>query len=414
MTITPLNLGSAANDGNGQNLRSGGQVINANFAELDERTSAASLKAIGAVPPDANTFVYFNGSTTAASAVLTTKARALLARTDTAGMQAELALVPVTSTTDRTAGRLLTPGSGGILGAPVPVPNANNITFLGGTHGIFSGTEAQCVAANYPALGGAGTESRRWFIDTDLVDGASARQTATENLGAGAATRKGRTFTRVLDTSWQPWIEIAKSGDFGLGLTHVTPMTNIDIGSPGSDQFFSTPQTAGTKPFDYGFVRTYAQANNNFFQVAYEIVATTARVATRVYAGGSWRPWAVSYDAVNSLLDPQTAGGLMSSSTVGAWVITKYLNGDMFATGSVGNSPSIPVNTVGAATITIPSGFVGEIIGHVMLQPAGNTDCYGLAYSYFSTATSLVAGIRNGATGAQAFLMRVMIKGRWK
>ena len=45
MSILPLNIGSAPNDGNGQDLRSGGQVINANFAELDQRTAAAQAAA---------------------------------------------------------------------------------------------------------------------------------------------------------------------------------------------------------------------------------------------------------------------------------------------------------------------------------------------------------------------------------
>ncbi len=45
MSIVPLNIGSASNDGNGQDLRSGGQVINANFAELDQRTTAAQSAA---------------------------------------------------------------------------------------------------------------------------------------------------------------------------------------------------------------------------------------------------------------------------------------------------------------------------------------------------------------------------------
>ena len=48
MSIVPLNTGSAPNDGTGQDLRSGGQVINANFAELDQRTAAAQLAADGA------------------------------------------------------------------------------------------------------------------------------------------------------------------------------------------------------------------------------------------------------------------------------------------------------------------------------------------------------------------------------
>jgi hypothetical protein len=45
MTITPLNIGTTANDGTGQDLRSGGEVINANFAELDLRTSTAQATA---------------------------------------------------------------------------------------------------------------------------------------------------------------------------------------------------------------------------------------------------------------------------------------------------------------------------------------------------------------------------------
>lgn len=49
MSITLLNIGGAANDGNGQTLRSGGQVLNDNFAELDQRTSTAQATADAAV-----------------------------------------------------------------------------------------------------------------------------------------------------------------------------------------------------------------------------------------------------------------------------------------------------------------------------------------------------------------------------
>ena len=41
MSIVPINIGGQANDGNGQTLRSGGALINANFAELDTRTATA-------------------------------------------------------------------------------------------------------------------------------------------------------------------------------------------------------------------------------------------------------------------------------------------------------------------------------------------------------------------------------------
>ena len=45
MTIDPIHLGSAPNAGTGQNLRSGGQTINDNFAELDTRTATAQATA---------------------------------------------------------------------------------------------------------------------------------------------------------------------------------------------------------------------------------------------------------------------------------------------------------------------------------------------------------------------------------
>ncbi|WP_404941587.1 hypothetical protein [Pseudomonas danubii] len=45
MSIDPINIGGVPNDGNGQNLRSGGQIINDNFAELDTRTAAAQARA---------------------------------------------------------------------------------------------------------------------------------------------------------------------------------------------------------------------------------------------------------------------------------------------------------------------------------------------------------------------------------
>lgn len=41
MSIQSINIGQTANDGNGESLRDGGAKINANFAELDQRTSAA-------------------------------------------------------------------------------------------------------------------------------------------------------------------------------------------------------------------------------------------------------------------------------------------------------------------------------------------------------------------------------------
>lgn len=57
MAIQTVNLGAAANDGTGDNLRSGGTKINANFAELDTRVSAAQSKANEVTPLEARVSV---------------------------------------------------------------------------------------------------------------------------------------------------------------------------------------------------------------------------------------------------------------------------------------------------------------------------------------------------------------------
>lgn len=104
MSIDPINIGGAANDGNGQNLRSGGQIINANFAELDQRTALAQETAEGRQPTNlkltaiagsiwaANQLMFTTGSGTVAMTPLTVAARALLDDPDSTAMRVTLGL----------------------------------------------------------------------------------------------------------------------------------------------------------------------------------------------------------------------------------------------------------------------------------------------------------------------------------
>ncbi|MGY2320433.1 hypothetical protein [Pseudomonas azotoformans] len=405
MTITPLNLGAVANDGNGQSLRSGGQVINANFAELDLRTAAAqekadaaipsgqkgvasgvatlgedgklpvsqlpplavnevftvasqaamlaltaergdaairtdqngqwyvlttdvptvlanwrpinqnlgvALTALGALTPAADTIAYFSGPATAATTAFTAKARALLARTDTAGMQAELALVPVTSTTDTTAGRLVTPGWMGIGGTSVafPVSTLNNGTVANG----------------------------QYFIDNSYAG-------APYNGFWGVSVQKVYD-TYSLQTVW-------------------------DLNTPG---------------------QTYQRTINN----------------------GSPAAWAKTYTGDNAVSDPQTTGGLMSSTTVNGFSIFKYANGQLCITGSIPTSPTIAANSNGSFDVTIPSGLIGAYIAssYCSVAPSSSNDVGG-TNSYLASLTSVRVYIRNGAT-AQTFSGAITVWGRWK
>lgn len=85
---------------------------------------------------------------------------------------------------------------------------------------------------------------------------------------------------------------------------NITPMSNIDVIGDvlgGVERFFSTPETSGSKPFTYGWVRTLKFVNNNFYQIAYEAV-TGSRIATRVYSNTStyWTNWSVQYGTSNT------------------------------------------------------------------------------------------------------------------
>jgi hypothetical protein len=107
-----------------------------------------------------------------------------------------------------------------------------------GQQRYFNGTEAQSVAANFPALGGVSTHSRHWNIQCFGI-GTRASQYATEVFGVG--TTRDRTFVRSLhDATWSDWTEIsfqspitissttisAVSGDFTAGTIHLCRVGN--------------------------------------------------------------------------------------------------------------------------------------------------------------------------------------------
>lgn len=338
-----------------------------------------------------------------------------------ASAQAGLGLVPVTSNVDRIAGRLLTPGSAGILGVPVPISNANSVTFLGGTHGTFSGDETSAVAANYPALGGAGSAQRRWYIDTDLVDGTSARQTATESLGVG--TVAGRTFTRVLATSWQPWVEILKRGDFGIGSaalpfigTALNPNNYVVAGEYLGQFSMAEWAGVGTPAVNVSgwlTVAPGADANNAVRQTFTN--ESNGFTFVRAKVSGVWSTWAKIYNSLNALQDAQNSVGLMSATKVDGWIVEKYLNGAASMVGQAPRSAVLPANTVSTVNFTIPALFFDEgvTIPSVCILATANADVTLMSSFATGGTTNIALQIKNGPT-AQAVDIRARITGRWK
>lgn len=77
-------------------------------------------------------------------------------------------------------------------------------------------TESTAVSLNLPALGGSSSAPRLWHVECFGRGTNRLVQEATEVYGSG--TTRGRTFTRVKhDAIWYPWVEVLRTGAYGLG-----------------------------------------------------------------------------------------------------------------------------------------------------------------------------------------------------
>lgn len=139
----------------------------------------------------------------------------------------------------------------------------------------------------------------QFVIDSSTVTGYLVTYPGSSSTVCGQTfmnSATGGISSRVKNAStWSKW-------DMLTGML-TDPVFNINYVNPilgSTDRFFSTPETSGDKPFSYGWVRTLKYLNDNYFQYAYEAVATSARTATRVFTNGAWSAWYVQYGTSNT------------------------------------------------------------------------------------------------------------------
>ena len=113
--------------------------------------------------------------------------------------------------------------------------------------------------------------------------------------------------------------------------------------------------------------------------------------------------------------DPQTAGGLMSSTVVSGYKICKFVNGLVRIQGSAPNTPQAPSNGIVNVIVTIPSVIVdtGAASITVNLSPFSNSDQYGAVGAEMTSNTTAYFTVKNGPT-AQIFGVKIEIWGTWK
>ena len=89
-------------------------------------------------------------------------------------------------------------------------------------------SESTAVSLNLPALGGSSSDPRSWHVECFGVGSTRLVQEATEVFGNG--TTRGRTFTRVKHDTWYPWVEVMRSGAYGLGEQSIADRPATQLG----------------------------------------------------------------------------------------------------------------------------------------------------------------------------------------
>lgn len=365
-----------------------------------------NLTALSALSGATDRMFYFTSGSAMSVAPFTAKARALLARSDTAGMQAELGLVPVTNNIDVTPGRLVTPGWMGIGG------NGVTITASDAANSIRA-------AGNYYASGPVGTPENYGFLQHFNIGPNDAGQEFLSILS-------GKKYSRVLSSgTWSGWKTAINQGDFGIG--SLTPPSPGGFDTPGSTLnpgggFYVVQGGASSSEITYASMVRIPYTNNYEAQMFFPMGIAENKMFFRVSTGNSGGNFGKAQEVFhtgNVTKDPSTRTGLMSSTVINGFTVSKFINGQCHVTGPLPNTPSVGAGVYSVFTASIPSVLVAanNPVINVQSQPSQVYDSYGVVAGYIHAAasgfiTTIGYAVRNGQT-AQEFSIRVSIWGTW-
>ncbi len=182
MPFDTLNIGTAANDGTGDTLRTAFGKVQNNFGK-----PALIPYGVPTVAPAANQIAYYSAATAVTYTALTAFGRSLIDDADAGAARATLGAAAYSATSLGAADMDAAP-----LGQLVP----------------YNGTADQGATLNWPSIGDTGTAAQWWNV---LTHGTSTRATQTASFGFGGS--RGRTFVRGKhDATWSAWQELQQAG----------------------------------------------------------------------------------------------------------------------------------------------------------------------------------------------------------
>ena len=316
-----------------------------------------------------------------------------------AEVRTTLGVVPVTSNTDTTVGKLLSTGYGGV-GRPLVE---------------FSGTPDAAIARNMGA-------SFSYLSAPDkapgmVADGALATFGANPDYAVQLAMdwRTGNMYSRY-KAGAEPsiWGQFVRAGDFGVGADRAQAVLDLNA-IPLSGQFRFAPGAANAGAADgYGIVTRGAYEISTGTWADHIITINTQRSFLRTSINGAVNAIQEYFTTANAGLDP-AVGGLLSSIMVGGWRISKFRNGVLqMSTWQTVNAGPFAANQIATHRIQLPVAAYDWGHAGVSVSVTGVTsaDHYGAINSIMNTADTVDITIRNGAI-AQSFNLRVFVTAYW-
>jgi hypothetical protein len=242
--------------------------------------------------------------------------------------------------------------------------------------------------------------------------GATTAATARTNLGLGTAAMAavGNSPGNVPDAQRIGYSSGSVTTDFwgslqGQGFDNTTYLNPTNGPTGGTGIWYK--QTI-----------LYAGTDNNRLMIAwpYSTPGNTGTIKMRGSYSGSLTPEIELFHTGNAIQDPSTTVGLMSSTVVNGYTISKFANGIAHVIGVISNTiPSTAAAARAEFTVVIPSIFIGaSSVGATLTAFPAATNDYYTPVCTPTSPTNVFCSIRNGAT-AQSFSSAVLsVWGRWK
>lgn len=472
--IQPINLGQAANDGTGEPLRQGGQKINANFVELDTRTTAAQTradkgvtdaataqaKADAAQPKEAGKGLSTNDFTTmektklggiATGATANSSDATLLNRANHTGQQ-------LASTISNFAAAVLSVALTGlsVLTGTAVIATDSVLVAIGKLQAqlnnlvkVTSTTDG--TAGRLLVVGSFGAGGLLPRIEANTIDALrdSGRYYLTAANGPGPTpgglgvgyldtivyastyaiqwfytSDKATTYKRVLENNvWKGWDKT----DFGMGILvgNALPGGNANQTLPSGKYFVQTAWTGspftGTDNRNRGYLEISSWGQDGYQKQEFTPLITAADnpCLYRTSIGAGFRPWETDVNLSSALTDPAlTAGGLMYYTSNANGEVFKYANGLMIC--KLVRSVDFAVTNAATGvffgqspTWTFPAVFVGPVPFVPCTHVSGGVITWEVGN--IPTLNSVVpAVVAMQSIASRTFTQSLTAIGRWK